>query len=125
MESVATPAGPLHVGYQMRRRLQLDAILKAVNPAAPARQLTDVMTLNRLVHPCSELAMMEWAKRAAGADLLGSSGLGQCRCRRSAPSTRSTWAPMRRLWKGRARVRLATASVTGRVPSRSPNRSRM
>ena len=64
-------AGPLHVGHQMWQRLQLDAILKAVKLAAPARLLTEVMTLNRLVHPCSELAMVDWAKRAAVADILG------------------------------------------------------
>lgn len=64
-------AGPLHVGHQMWQRLQLDAILKAAKLAAPVRQLTEVMTLNRLVHPCSELAMVDWAKRVAVADILG------------------------------------------------------
>jgi len=64
-------AGPLHVGHQMWQRLQLDAILKAAKLAVPVRQLTEVMTLNRLVHPCSELAMVDWAKRVAVADILG------------------------------------------------------
>lgn len=63
--------GPLHVGHQMWQRLQLDAVLKAVGIAAPARQLTEVMTLNRLVKPCSELAMVGWAKREAVSDVLG------------------------------------------------------
>lgn len=64
-------AGPLHVGHQMWQRLQMDAVLKAVGMAAPARKLTEVMTLNRLVHPCSELAMVGWAKREAVSDILG------------------------------------------------------
>lgn len=64
-------AGPVHVGHQFWQRLQMDAILKAVRLAAPARRLTEVMVLNRLVHPCSELAMVDWAKRVAVADVLG------------------------------------------------------
>lgn len=67
----AREAGPLHVGHQMWQRLQMDAVLKAVGVAAPARALTEVMTLNRLIHPCSELAMVNWAKRAAISDVLG------------------------------------------------------
>jgi len=63
--------GPLHVGHQMWQRLQLDAVLKAVGISAPARKLTEVMTLNRLVSPCSELAMVGWAKREAVNDVLG------------------------------------------------------
>jgi transposase len=64
-------AGPLHVGHQMWQRLQMDAVLKAVRLTAPVRKLTEVMTLNRLVHPCSELAMVGWAKREAVSDVLG------------------------------------------------------
>ena len=64
-------AGPLHVGHQMWQRLRMDAVLKAVGLAAPARVLTEVMTLNRLIEPCSELAMVDWAKRAAISDVLG------------------------------------------------------
>jgi transposase len=64
-------AGPLHVGHQTWQRLQVDAVLKAVGIAAPARKLTEVMTLNRLVKPCSELAMVGWSKREAVADVLG------------------------------------------------------
>lgn len=62
--------GPLHVGHQTWQRLQLDAVLKAVGIAAPARKLTEVMTLNRLVNPCSELAMVGWSRREAVADVL-------------------------------------------------------
>ena len=63
--------GPLLVGHQMWQRLQVDVVLKAVGLSEPARQLTELMALNRLVHPCSELAMVEWAKREAVADVLG------------------------------------------------------
>ena len=48
--------GPLHVGHQIWQRLELDAVLKAVGLSNRARQLTEVMTLNRLIHPASELA---------------------------------------------------------------------
>ena len=63
--------GPLHVGHQMWQRLQMEAVLKAVGISAPARKLTELMTLNRLVNPCSELAMVGWAKREAVNDVLG------------------------------------------------------
>ena len=63
--------GPLHVGHQMWQRLQMEAVLKAVGISAPARKLTEVMTLNRLVSPCSELAMVGWSRREAVNDVLG------------------------------------------------------
>jgi transposase len=63
--------GPLHVGHQMWQRLQMEAVLKAVGISAPARKLTELMTLNRLVNPCSELAMVGWSKREAVNDVLG------------------------------------------------------
>ena len=63
--------GPLHVGHQMWQRLQMDAILKVAGLPAAAIKLTEVMTLNRLVHPDSERAMAEWAKRVAISDVLG------------------------------------------------------
>jgi hypothetical protein len=62
--------GPLHVGHQIWQRLELDAVLKAVGLSIQARQLTEVMTLNRLIHPTSELAMVDWASRVAIADVL-------------------------------------------------------
>jgi transposase len=63
--------GPIHVGHQMWQRLQLDAVLKSAGLPAAVRQLTEVMTLNRLVHPDSERAMVEWARREAVQDVLG------------------------------------------------------
>jgi len=62
--------GPLHVGHQIWQRLNMDEVLKTVGISAPARKLTEVMTLNRLVNPCSELAMVGWSKREAVADVL-------------------------------------------------------
>jgi transposase len=63
--------GPLHVGHQMWQRLHMGAILKASGLAGAAVKLTEVMTLNRLVHPDSERAMVDWAKRVAVSDVLG------------------------------------------------------
>jgi transposase len=64
-------AGPLNVGHQMWQRLKVDVVFKAVGLSATVCHLTELMTLNRLVHPCSELAMVDWAKRAAVSDILG------------------------------------------------------
>jgi len=63
--------GPLHVGHQMWQRLRMNAILKASGISGAAIKLTEVMTLNRLVHPDSERAMVDWAKRVAVSDVLG------------------------------------------------------
>jgi transposase len=63
--------GPLHVGHQLWQQLEVDAVLKAVGLSIPARQLTEVMTLNRLIEPASELAMVDWAGRVALSDVLG------------------------------------------------------
>ncbi len=65
--------GPVHVGHQMWKRLGLDAILARVGFSEPARMLTEVMTMNRLVFPRSEHAMPDWVRRAALADILGRS----------------------------------------------------
>ena len=64
-------AGPLHVGHQMWQRLQIHGILKDVGLPDAAVALTELMTLNRLVHPDSERAMVDWARRAAVSDVLG------------------------------------------------------
>ena len=63
--------GPLHVGHQTWQRLQMSETLKAAGLAAGAIKLTEVMTLNRLVHPDSERAMVDWAKRVAVSDVVG------------------------------------------------------
>ena len=64
-------AGPVHVGHQLWRALELDRILEEAGLSARAQRLTELMTLNRLVHPASEHAMPDWIRRTALADLLG------------------------------------------------------
>ena len=64
-------AGPVHVGYQFWKRLGLEEILSEVGLTARARALTCVMTMNRLVHPSSELAMPDWIRGTALDDLMG------------------------------------------------------
>jgi transposase len=67
----AREAGPVHVGHQMWRALELDRILDEAGLSARTQLLTEVMTLNRLVHPTSEHAMPDWIRRTALADILG------------------------------------------------------
>ena len=64
-------AGPVHVGHQMWRVLQLDTILADAGLSRRAQRLTEVMTLNRLVQPAAEHAMPDWIRRTALADILG------------------------------------------------------
>jgi transposase len=64
-------AGPVHIGYQFWQRLELDRILRDCGLSQTARQLSCVMTLNRLIAPCSEHAMPNWIRRTALADILG------------------------------------------------------
>lgn len=64
-------AGPVHVGCQFWRRLGLDAILAQAGLSEGVRRLSLAMTLNRLIHPTSELAMPEWIRTTALADILG------------------------------------------------------
>jgi transposase len=63
-------AGPVHVGYQFWLRLGLDGILAQAGLGERARQLTCAMTLNRLIHPASELAMPDWIRSTALSDIL-------------------------------------------------------
>ncbi|MBI2325562.1 MAG: IS1634 family transposase [Chloroflexi bacterium] len=67
----AREAGPVHVGHQMWRRLGVDAVLAQAGLSARTRQLTEVMTLGRLVSPGSEHATPDWLRRTALPDLLG------------------------------------------------------
>jgi transposase len=66
-------AGPVHVGHQVWRKLDVDGVLARAGLCERARRLTEVMTLNRLVHPASEHAMPDWIRRTALGDILGSS----------------------------------------------------
>src|SRR5215831_2013598 len=58
-------AGPVHVGYQFWRRLELDRILAGCGLSETVRRLSCAMTLNRLIAPCSEHAMPDWIRRSA------------------------------------------------------------
>lgn len=66
----ARQAGTVHVGHQFWQRLGLDQILAEVGFSRKTRLLTQVMTLNRLIEPSSELAMSEWVTRSALSDIL-------------------------------------------------------
>lgn len=67
----AREAGPVHVGHQMWQRLGLDPILSRAGLSDQACRLSEVMTLNRLVAPSSELAMPDGVRRTALGDILG------------------------------------------------------
>jgi len=64
-------AGPVHIGFQFWKRLELDAILLRLGFSPRALQLTCAMTLNRLIHPDSEHAMPRWIRSTALAEILG------------------------------------------------------
>jgi transposase len=64
-------AGPVHVGYQYWRKLGFPEILADVGLSPRESMLTCVMTMNRLVFPCSEHAMPNWIRSTALADILG------------------------------------------------------
>jgi transposase len=66
-------AGPVHVGHQMWKKLEVDAVLAKAGLSSRARKLTELMTLNRLIHPTSEHAMPDWIRRTALGDILGTS----------------------------------------------------
>ena len=63
-------AGPVLVGYQFWRRLELDRILAGCGLSETVRRLSCAMTLNRLIAPCSEHAMPDWIRRTALGDIL-------------------------------------------------------
>ena len=67
----AREAGTVHVGHQMWEQLEVTEILRAAGLSERACQLTEVMTLNRLVFPLSEHAMPDWIRSTALGDLLG------------------------------------------------------
>jgi len=72
-------AGPVHVGHQIWRQLSLGEILGRAGLSERACMLSEVMILNRLIFPLSELAMPDWVRRTAMGDILGSpfSGLNE------------------------------------------------
>src|SRR3974377_59116 len=67
----AREAGPVHAGHQMWQQLGLSEILSGAGLAERACQLSEAMTLNRLIFPLSEHAMPDWMGRTALDDILG------------------------------------------------------
>ena len=64
-------AGPVHVGYRFWKRIGIDQVLKEAELSEGAVALTCVMTMARLIHPCSEHAMPNWIRETALSDILG------------------------------------------------------
>jgi hypothetical protein len=64
-------AGAVHVGHQVWQQLGLNQTLMAAGLTDRACQLSEAMTLNRLIFPLSEHAMPDWMRRTALADILG------------------------------------------------------
>jgi transposase len=64
-------AGPVHVGHQIWQQLGLEEILGSAGLSKQARLLSELMTLNRLIFPVSELSMPDWIRRTALGDILG------------------------------------------------------
>jgi len=64
-------AGTVHVGHQVWQQLGLSEILQRAGLSDTACQLSEAMTLNRLIFPLSEHAMPDWMRRTALADILG------------------------------------------------------
>ncbi len=58
----AREAGPVHVGHQMWQKLTLGAILEKAGLSPRTQLLTELMVLNRLIHPLSEHAMPDWIR---------------------------------------------------------------
>jgi len=67
----AREAGPVHVGHQTWQQLGLSEILSGAGLSERACQLSEAMTLNRLIFPLSEHAMPDWMGRTALDDVLG------------------------------------------------------
>jgi transposase len=66
----AREAGSVHVGHQIWQQLGLNEILSRAGLSDRACQLSEAMTLNRLIFPLSEHAMPDWMRRTAVADIL-------------------------------------------------------
>lgn len=67
----AREAGPVHVGHAIWNKLGIGEILSEAGLSDDQRELTEILTLNRLVEPGSEHATPEWVARTAIPDLLG------------------------------------------------------
>ena len=67
----AREAGTVHAGHQLWQQLGVQEILQHAGLSDRACQLSEAMTLNRLIFPLSEHAMPDWMRRTALADILG------------------------------------------------------
>lgn len=67
----AREAGPVHVCHQMWLKLGIDRILCDLGFDERGCALTEMLTINRLVDPGSELATRRWAPQTALSDILG------------------------------------------------------
>jgi transposase len=67
----AREAGPVHVCHQMWLKLGIDRILRDLGFDERGCALTEMLTINRLVDPGSELATRRWVPQTALADILG------------------------------------------------------
>ena len=66
----AREAGPVQAGHQGWEQLGLSEILQAAGLPERACQLSEAMTLNRLIFPLAEHAMPDWMRRTALGDIL-------------------------------------------------------
>ncbi len=66
----AREAGPVQAGHPVWEQLGLSEILQAAGLPERACQLSEAMTLNRLIFPLSEHAMPDWMRRTALGDIL-------------------------------------------------------
>jgi len=66
----AREAGPVHVGCQFWKKLQMDEILKQAGFSEKEILLTLLMVMNRLISPSSEHKMPDWINSTALSDIL-------------------------------------------------------
>lgn len=66
----AREAGPVHVGYQFWKKLEMDEILKRAGFSEKVRLLTLLIVMNRLILPSSEHKMPDWINGTALSDIL-------------------------------------------------------
>ena len=66
----AREAGPVHVGYQFWKKLEIEKILKQAGFSEKEILLTLLMVMNRLISPSSEHKMPGWINSTALPDIL-------------------------------------------------------
>jgi len=66
----AREAGPVHVGCQFWKKLEMDEILKETGFSEKVRLITLLMVMNRLISPSSEHKMPNWINSTALSDIL-------------------------------------------------------